>query len=76
VKVREEYPVHILPPDLDLGEALQSTSTRIEQELLSSGFDQNARPEAIHDRLWSTGPQKGDLDFLPLGSDWDNEHQK
>jgi hypothetical protein len=44
MKVCEEYAIHILPPDSELGETLQSASTRIEEELPSSGLDQDTDP--------------------------------
>jgi hypothetical protein len=67
VQVREEYPVHILPPDLYLVEALQSAATCVEEELLSARFHQDAWPEAIHDRRGAASTQQSHLDFLLLG---------
>jgi hypothetical protein len=63
----EEDSIHILPPDFELGEALQRTPACIEEEFLPSGFDQNAGPEAMHDRRGTAGTQKSDFDLLPLG---------
>jgi len=65
MKVREEYAIHVLPPNSELREALQSASTRIEEELSSSGLDQDARPESIHYRWRTAGTQERDLDLLP-----------
>jgi hypothetical protein len=70
MKVCEEYAIHILPPDSELGETLQSASTRIEEELPSSGLDQDTRPESIHDRGRTACTQESDLDLLPGGIDW------
>ncbi len=36
--MREKDTVHILPPDLELGEALQSAATCVEEEFLSPGL--------------------------------------
>jgi hypothetical protein len=74
--MREEDPIHILPPDSDLGETLQSTSTRVEQEFLPSGFDQNARPESIHGRWGSACTQESDSDLLPIRGGWNKGHEK
>jgi hypothetical protein len=73
--MRKEDSLHILPPDFELGEALQGTPPRVEEELLPSSFDQNARPEAMHDRRGTAGTQKSDFDFLPLGRGWDKSHE-
>jgi hypothetical protein len=70
MKVCEEYAIHILPPDSELGETLQSASTRIEEELPSSGLDQDTRPESIHDRGRTARTQESDLDLLPGGIGW------
>jgi len=74
VKVREEYGIHILPPDSELRETLHSASTRIEEELPSAGLDQDARPESIHGRGRTACTQESHLDLLPRGSDWDQSH--
>jgi hypothetical protein len=70
VKVREEQAIHILPPDSELRETLQSASTRIEEELASSGLDQDARPESIHGRGRTACTQESDLDLLSGGRGW------
>jgi hypothetical protein len=58
--VREEYSADILPPYLQLVETLQGTTTRIEEEFLAPGFDQNAGPEPVHDGRWTSRTQEGD----------------
>jgi hypothetical protein len=74
--MREEDSIHILPPDSELAEALQSTSPSVEQEFLPSGFDQNARPESIHDRRGSACTQESDFDLLPIRRGWNKGRQK
>jgi hypothetical protein len=64
MQVRKENAIHIPPPDSELRETLQGASTRIEEELSSSGLDQNARPKSIHDRGRTAGTQESDLDLL------------
>jgi len=49
VQVREEHAAHVLPPHLQLVEALQGAAPRIEEKFLASGFDQDTRPESVHD---------------------------
>ena len=44
--------------NLDLLDALSGTSAVIEQQLLLSGFDEDAWPETIHPGLWGAGAQE------------------
>jgi hypothetical protein len=43
---------------------LQGAPPRIEEEFLASGFDQNARPESVHDGRRTSRTQEGDRDVL------------
>jgi hypothetical protein len=66
VQVREEDPLHILPPHLELREALLSTTTCVEDKFLFSGFHQDTWSESIHHRRGTAGTQEGHRDLLSL----------
>src|SRR5215831_13335513 len=73
VQVRKEDPLHILPSHLELREALQSTTTCVEDKFLSSGFHQGTWSEPIHDRRGTAGTQEGHLNVLPLRGRWNKD---
>src|SRR5262249_7899539 len=76
VQVREEDSLHILPPHLELRQALQRAAPGVEKEFLLSGFYQGARSKAMHDRRWTPGAQEGHRDRLALRSGWDRSGDK
>jgi hypothetical protein len=47
---------------------LQRASSSVEEELLFSSLHQDARPEAVHDRRWTTGAQEGHLTCGPCAA--------
>jgi hypothetical protein len=57
VQVCEEHAIHVLPADPELSEALQGAAACIEQELLSTRFDESARPEPVHDGRRRSGSE-------------------
>jgi hypothetical protein len=76
VQVRQKHALHILPPYLQLVEALQSAATRVEKMFLLSCFHQNAWSESIHDSRGATSTQERDLDVLRVGGYRDKGDRK
>jgi len=76
VQVCQKHTLYILPPHLQLVEALQSAATRVEKMFLPSCFHQNAWSETIHDGRGATGTQECDLDFLRVGGCRDKGDRK
>jgi hypothetical protein len=48
MKMGKKDPIYILPFCLGLGQTLHSASSSIEQKLLVTGLNQDARTEAVH----------------------------
>jgi hypothetical protein len=62
MQVRQEHALHVLPANARLLQTLQRSASGVEEQLLISGFDQDARPEAVHRRLGATGTQQRHLE--------------
>jgi hypothetical protein len=76
VQVRQKHALYILPPHLQLVEALQSAATGVEKMFLPPCFHQNAWSESIHDSRGTTGTQECYLDFLRVGGCRDKGDRK
>src|SRR5687768_6667848 len=71
MQVREKDPLNVAPSNSDLGQALQRSASRVEQEAFLSRFHQNAGAKAVHHRGWATGPEQCHPDGCSLGL-WPN----
>jgi hypothetical protein len=58
--------VGILAPDTELGQPLQRSAPRVEQQLLASSLYQGAWCEAVHDCRWASRTQQGHGDLTLL----------
>ena len=75
VQVGQEYPVDVLPSNLDLGKALQRASTSVEDKSLPPSLYQDARPESIHGGHRRAGAKERHPDLLGSSDRWTKRHQ-
>src|SRR5216684_5179853 len=66
VQVGEEDPLYILPPHLELRQALQRAAPCVKHKFLSPGFHQSAWSKAMHIRRGTPSAQEGHRDVLPV----------
>ncbi len=66
MQVCQKHALYILPPHIQLVEALQSAATCVEKKFLPSCLHEDARSESIHDSRGGAGTQECNLDFLRI----------
>ena len=66
VQVGEKDAVNFPPGHIDLVESLKGAAARVEDEFLPTCFDEDARPESVHNGRRASRAQECNLDFLPL----------